>query len=53
MANAKTLEEVKKEIAELSKKPGSYVSERTTPISKLKKPVSRDDYYEMSARFGF
>jgi CubicO group peptidase (beta-lactamase class C family) len=42
-----------REIAELSKKPGSFVSERTTPISKVKQPLNKEDYYEISNRFGF
>lgn len=42
-----------KEIAELSKKTGSFVSDKTTPISKLKEPLAKDDYYEVSQRFGF
>lgn len=41
------------DMAVLSKQPGSFVSEASTPISKLKQPLSKDDYYKVSQRFGF
>jgi len=45
MTHAKTLDEVKQEIAEIMKRPGAPVTEKTTPMSKLKQPIDVDDYY--------
>jgi len=41
------------DMAIISKKPGSFVSEASTPISKIKKSLSKDDYYKVYQRFGF
>ena len=50
---SKTLEEVEKEIAGFMKRPGASVTEKTTPMSKLKQPVDVDYYYEVNKRFDF
>jgi len=53
MASAKTLDEVKKEIAGYMQRPGASVTEKTTPMSKLKRPVDAAYYYELNRRFDF
>jgi len=50
---SKTLEEVEKEIAGYAKLPGNSVTDKTTPISKLKDPISLEDYYALNGRFDF
>ncbi len=49
----KSFEEVQKEIAEIAKQPGKTITERSNPMSNLKKPVDLDLYYELNKRFGF
>jgi hypothetical protein len=49
----KSLEEVKKELAHIAAMPGNTVTERTTPISKAKQPLSAEEYYEITKRFSY
>jgi len=49
----KTLEEVKKELAHIAAMPGNTVTERTTPISKAKLPLSAEEYYAITKRFSY
>jgi len=51
--NAKTLEEVQKEIAAIAAKEGNYVSDLSTPISKVKDAPDIDLYYKLNDGFSF
>ena len=50
---ATSLEELKKKQAKIAAMPGNTVTERTTPISKAKAPLSAVEYYEITKRFSY
>ena len=52
-ANSKTLAEVQQQLAGYAKRPGNSITEKTDPMSKVKDPVSLDDYYALNDRFDF
>jgi len=48
-----SLEELKKKQAKIAAMPGNTVTERTTPISKAKLPLSAEEYYKITKRFSY
>ena len=48
-----TLAEVEQQIAGYAKPPGNSVTDKTTPMSKLKDPISLDDHHALNGRFDF
>ena len=48
-----TLAVVEQQIAGYAKLPGNSVTDKTTPMSRLKDPVSLDDYHALNGRFDF
>ena len=51
--NTKKLEALRAKQAEIAAKPGNSVTDRTTPLSKAKEPLSAEEYYAISKAFSY
>ena len=50
---ATSLEELRKKQAQIAAMPGNSVTDRTTPISKAKAPLSTEEYYAITKSFSY